>query len=168
MVGVIGGSNAREKYIRMASQVGTLLAASGAIVVCGGLGGVMEGVARGARQGGGTTVGILPGNNPAEANSYIDIPIATGIGYARNFLIVRSSDSLIAIDGSNGTISEASFALAEGKTVVSLESMRLKRSREEEGKFMVASTPSDAVRLAIRAATLYRDAMSSIQTHSGV
>jgi uncharacterized protein (TIGR00725 family) len=92
----------------------------GATLVCGGLGGVMEGACRGAREGGGQTVGILPGQDKAQANRYVDIPIVTDLGQARNVLVVRNSDLLIAISGGYGTLSEISIALKIGKPVIGL------------------------------------------------
>ncbi|MCL4346794.1 MAG: TIGR00725 family protein, partial [Candidatus Thermoplasmatota archaeon] len=117
-IGVIGGSQPELKYAEIAYDVGKLLALKGAVLICGGLSGIMASAAKGAYEAGGITVGILPGLSAGEGNEFLSVRIPTGIGYARNFLIVRASDALVAIDGSNGTISEASFAIAEGKTVV--------------------------------------------------
>ena len=104
----------------MAERTGRLLAQRGAIVLCGGLGGVMEAAARGAQANGGTTVGILPGTDPAAANPHIDVPIATGLGEMRNFLIVRAAHALIAIGGGIGTLSELALAQRIGKPAVGL------------------------------------------------
>lgn len=155
-IGVIGGSNSDERHLKAAYQVGTLLSRSGAVVICGGLTGVMESVAAGVEAAGGICIGILPGTSPSEGNSHLTVGLPTGIGYARNFLIIRAADCLIAIDGSNGTISEAAFALAEGKTVVSLDSFRLERGKDSEGDFIPASTPEEAVAIAIREGTRRR------------
>jgi uncharacterized protein (TIGR00725 family) len=90
------------------------------VLICGGLGGVMEAACRGAKQTGGTTVGILPGDDRSAANPYVDIVIPTGLGEARNAIVVRSADALIAIGGAYGTLSEIAFALKAGKRVVGL------------------------------------------------
>jgi uncharacterized protein (TIGR00725 family) len=92
------------------------------VVVCGGLGGAMEAACRGAHEAGGTTVGILPGLERGEANRYVDIAVATGLGEARNVLVVRAADALIAVGGGHGTLSEIAFALKTGKRVVGLQS----------------------------------------------
>src|SRR2546428_13320152 len=110
IIAVIGGSTCTTEQTAIAEETGRLLAQRGAIVVCGGLGGVMEAVARGAKANGGTTVGILPGADPAAANAYIDIPLATGLGEMRNFLIVRTAHALIAIGGGVGTLSKIALA----------------------------------------------------------
>jgi uncharacterized protein (TIGR00725 family) len=108
-IGVIGGNRPQQKFAKFALEVGTLVAGRGAILVCGGLGGVMEEAARGAKQAGGLTIGILPGDNPSDANPYIDIPIATGLGYTRNSLVAMNADVLIAVDGEYGTLSEIAY-----------------------------------------------------------
>jgi uncharacterized protein (TIGR00725 family) len=120
VISVIGGGSCTEKEAGIAEETGRLLAQHHAIVVCGGLGGVMEAVARGANSNGGTTVGILPGDDPAAANSHIAIPLATGLGEMRNVLIVRVAHALIAIGGGVGTLSELAFAQRIGKPVVGL------------------------------------------------
>lgn len=120
IIAVIGGGTCTGEEAAIAEQTGRLLAAAGAIVLCGGLGGVMEAVAKGAKANGGTTVGILPGADPAAANAYIDIPLATGMGEMRNFLIVRAAHALIAIGGGAGTLSELALAQRIGRPVVGL------------------------------------------------
>jgi uncharacterized protein (TIGR00725 family) len=102
--------------------VGRELAEHGAVLVCGGLGGVMEAACRGAKDGGGTTIGILPGTDRAAANRFVDFAIPTGLGEARNALVVRAADALIAIGGAYGTLSEIAFALKAGKPVAGLGS----------------------------------------------
>lgn len=120
MIGVIGaGSCSRETY-ELARRVGAGIARMGATLVCGGLGGVMEGACRGAHEVGGQAVGILPGPDRAQANPYVTIPVVTDLGHARNVLVVRSSDLLIAISGGYGTLSEISIALKVGKPVIGL------------------------------------------------
>ncbi len=120
IIAVIGGSTCSDTEALAAEETGRLLATHGAIVVCGGLGGVMEAVANGVRANGGTTVGILPGTDPAAANAAIDIPLATGLGEMRNFLIVRAAHALIAIGGGAGTLSEIALAQRMGRPVVGL------------------------------------------------
>ena len=120
IIAVIGGGNCSAEETSLAEDVGRRLADGGAVVICGGLGGVMEAVAKGAQSNGGTTVGILPGSDPTAANPYIDVPLATGLGEMRNFLIVRSAQALIAIGGGIGTLSEIALAQRIGKPVVGL------------------------------------------------
>ena len=121
IIAVIGGSSCSAEETALAVETGRLLAERGAVLVCGGLSGVMEGVARGAQTNGGVTVGILPGADPAAANRYIDVPLATGLGEMRNFLIVRTAHALIAIGGGVGTLSEIALAQRIGKPVVGLQ-----------------------------------------------
>ena len=109
----------------MAYEIGKGIAKAGYAVMCGGLGGVMEAACRGASEAGGLTIGILPGDTVASANPYVRLPIATGLGIARNVIIVRSSSVLIAISGGPGTLSEIAFALQLGVPVVSLKSFTL-------------------------------------------
>jgi len=124
-IGVIGASRATPSDMALAVEVGRLIARSGATLVCGGLGGVMEGAARGAVGEGGLTVGILPGNDAGEANEFIKVPIATGMGEARNVIIVKSSDSIIAIGGGYGTLSEIATAMRLGVEVVGLQTWKV-------------------------------------------
>jgi uncharacterized protein (TIGR00725 family) len=121
IIAVIGGSTCTAEETALAVETGRLLAERGAVLVCGGLSGVMEGAARGAQTNGGVTVGILPGADPAAANRYIDVPLATGLGEMRNFLIVRTAHALIAIGGGVGTLSEIALAQRIGKPVVGLQ-----------------------------------------------
>jgi uncharacterized protein (TIGR00725 family) len=100
--------------------VGRLLAERGAVLVCGGLGGTMEAACRGAKQAGGTTVGLLPGESRSDANRFVDVAIPTGLGEARNALVVRASDVVVAVGGGYGTLSEIALALRAGKRVVGL------------------------------------------------
>jgi uncharacterized protein (TIGR00725 family) len=120
MIGVIGAGACSHEIYELARKVGAGIAKTGAVMVCGGLGGVMEGACRGAYEAGGQTVGILPGPDRAEANPYVAIPIVTDLGHARNILIVRTSDILVAISGGYGTLSEISIALKLGKPVIGL------------------------------------------------
>jgi uncharacterized protein (TIGR00725 family) len=120
LIAVIGGSTCSSEEAAWAESVGRLLAEQGAVLLCGGYGGVMEAAARGAKDGGGITLGILAGSNPAEANAYIDVPLATGMGEMRNALIVRVAGAIIAIGGGWGTLSEIALAQRIGTPVVGL------------------------------------------------
>jgi uncharacterized protein (TIGR00725 family) len=120
-VAVVGGAECSEDIWRMAHQLGKLLAERGHTPICGGLGGVMEAVCCGAKEAGGVAVGILPGEKE-EANSCVGIAIATGMGHARNVIVVKSADVVIALPGEYGTLSEMAFALKMGKRVISLKS----------------------------------------------
>ena len=140
-ISVIGGSAPPEWASEAAYEVGRLIAQRGAILVCGGLGGVMEAACRGAKSAGGITVGILPTANRTDANPFVDIAIPTGLGVARNLLVVRSGDAVIAVDGAWGTLSEIALAKNIGRTVIGLGSFQL------EG-IIPAQTPEEAVNLA--------------------
>ncbi len=155
-IAVIGGSRADEKYKQLAISVGKRLASEKVLVICGGMSGVMEWVSQGVSEAGGTVIGILPGWRADEGNRYLTYAIPTGIGYARNFLIIRASDSVIAIDGATGTLSEASFALTEGKSVIALGDMHIDHLKIDDGRFIKASDPEDAVRLAMEEARRFR------------
>jgi uncharacterized protein (TIGR00725 family) len=149
-VSVIGGGQPTPVEISHAEHVGRLLAERGAIVVCGGLGGIMEAAARGAKRAGGTTVGILPGHDRSAANSYLDVVITTGIGHARNLAVVSSGDAVIAVGGEYGTLSEIGLAAKIGRPVVVLGGWRLDRDGEKTA-ITYASSPAEAVELALQA-----------------
>jgi uncharacterized protein (TIGR00725 family) len=119
-VAVIGPSEATAEELACAEQVGRLLAARGAVVVCGGLGGVMDAVSRGASGAGGTVLGILPGTNRADANEHVTVALTTGMGEMRNGLVVRAADAVVAVGGAYGTLSEIAFALRTGVPVVGI------------------------------------------------
>jgi len=121
IIGVIGAGQCDEKTYEQARQVGAGIAKAGATLVCGGLAGVMEGACKGAYEAGGQTVGILPGADRAQANPYVMIPIVTDLGHARNILIVRTAEILVAISGGYGTLSEISIALKLEKPVIGLD-----------------------------------------------
>jgi uncharacterized protein (TIGR00725 family) len=120
IIGVIGGSAVDQTAFETAYQVGKLIAEAGAILVCGGLTGVMEAACKGAKEAGGTTIGILPGLKINDANQYVDIPVATGLGHGRNLVIINTAQAMIAISGRYGTLSEIGFALQSGKPVYGL------------------------------------------------
>lgn len=124
-VAVVGPGDASAEQRAVAEEVGRELARRGAVLVCGGLGGAMEAACRGAREEGGTTVGILPGLDRREANEFVDVALPTGLGEARNALVVRTADSLVAIGGGFGTLSEIALALKTGKPVVGLDTWDL-------------------------------------------
>jgi len=122
LIGVIGAGRAERDMLVIAEEVGRLIAKNGAILVTGGLYGVMEAASKGAYTEGGITVGILPGIRKEDANPYVVIPISTGMGEARNAIIARSCDCLIAIGGEYGTLSEIALALKMGKKVIGIKS----------------------------------------------
>jgi uncharacterized protein (TIGR00725 family) len=119
-VAVIGPGQASDEELSQATVVGRLLAEAGAVVVCGGLGGVMAAVAEGADAAGGTVIGLLPGTDRAEANTHVTVAIPTGMGEMRNALIIRAVDAVVAVGGAYGTLSEIALALRAGVPVVGL------------------------------------------------
>ena len=124
-VSVIGGSVVDESTYGTARELGVLLGAHGHELVCGGLGGVMEAVCQGARERGGHTIGILPGSDRGAANEYVETPITTGMGNARNALVVLNGDAAVAIDGGTGTLSELALARDYGRPVAGLDTHRV-------------------------------------------
>jgi uncharacterized protein (TIGR00725 family) len=147
-VGVIGGRRCDDEIAKLAFQVGSGIAEQGWILVCGGMGGVMEQACRGARSRNGITLGILPGNSRGSGNPYLSYSVVTGIGEARNVLVVRNSQALIAIDGSYGTLSEIALANAAGVPVVGLRSWKLD-AQQNRGQQLFAQTvdePTEAIR----------------------
>ncbi|MFW9767595.1 MAG: TIGR00725 family protein [Candidatus Thorarchaeota archaeon] len=120
IISVIGGSDANDQNLQLAEEVGKEIAKRGIILATGGLGGIMEAASRGAKKEGGQTIGILPTDSKEHANEFIDIAIPTGLGYARNYLVAKIGDAVIAIDGSAGTLSEMAIAWFSSKPVVSL------------------------------------------------
>jgi uncharacterized protein (TIGR00725 family) len=149
LIGVIGGGQCYKEEARAAEEVGRELARQGAILVCGGLGGVMEAACRGASAGGGVTVGILPGENHQTANPYVQIPIVTGMGYARNVIVVKSVQTVIAIGGSYGTLSEIAHALQSGIPVIGLNTWSLSRNGQQDKSIILAQNPTEAVNKAL-------------------
>lgn len=166
-VAVIGDSDPRgpdaPRILEWAEEIGQQLARGGATVITGGLGGVMRAAARGALGAGGETIGILPTANASDANEYIRTPIATGLGVARNLVVVTASDAVIAVGGRHGTLSEIGLALRMGRHVVTLSSWRLESDHRMGGpRVHRASSPRDAVALALRLAGEHPD--SSVLT----
>ena len=125
-VAVVGGHKCSKKIYRIAEEAGGFIAQQGWILVCGGRTGVMEAACKGAKKQGGLTVGILPGSDGEDANRYVDVKIPTGLGYARNVLVVRASDAVVAIDGEYGTLSEIAFAFNEEKPIVGIDTWEVK------------------------------------------
>jgi uncharacterized protein (TIGR00725 family) len=126
IIAVIGAGIADKTTYKIAEETGRLIAKKGALLICGGLGGVMEGASKGAHIEGGITIGILPHNHRKDANPFIDIPIATGLGEGRNVIIARSADAIIAIGGEYGTLSEIAFGLKMGKPVIGINTWNIK------------------------------------------
>ena len=152
IISVIGAGEPSPELAGLAEKVGAELARRGATVVCGGLGGVMEAVCRGAKSAGGSTIGILPGSSPEEANAWVDIPICTGMGYARNVVVVKTGRAVIAVGGAFGTLSELGHALGDGIPVVGLKTWAMSRNGLEDSSIQVASDPVEAVEKALKAA----------------
>lgn len=154
MIAVCGPNEATEAEIRLAEEVGEAIARAGHAVVCGGRGGVMAAACRGAKRVGGTTVGIVPSYDRREANPWVDHVVCTGLGHARNALVVASGDAVIAIGGGYGTLSEIGLALKMNKHVVSIGSWgldpdRLARLSDGGGRYVEASGAEEAVARAL-------------------
>ena len=141
-VAVVGSGEAKGELYGRAREVGRLVAGRGGVVVCGGLGGVMEAAARGATESGGVAIGILPDEDRRRANPYLTYSVATGMGQARNLAVVCSADVVIAVGGEYGTLSEIGLALKVGRPVVALGSWEL------PGHLAVVSSPGEAVAVA--------------------
>jgi hypothetical protein len=147
-IGVIGANQCTQEVWKIAFEVGRQIARHKAILICGGLGGVMEAAAKGAKSENGLTIGILPGGNPDDANEYIDIPIVTGINYARNVLVARTSQALIAVGGRYGTLSEIAHALNLGHPVIGINTWDLNKI-DAEKKMVIETDPAAAVAKAV-------------------
>ncbi len=148
-LGVVGAGAPDPHTDDVAERIGADIARAGAVLVCGGLGGVMAAACRGAAGAGGMTIGILPGADRSEANDWVGVPIATGLGEARNAVVVRACDALIAVGGEYGTLSEVGFALKLGRPVVGVGTWRLWRPDGTEDTAVVPSGPEEAVELAL-------------------
>lgn len=153
IIAVIGAGRCPKEMAQIAEGVGRELGKRGLTLVCGGLGGVMEAACRGAKEAGGQTIGILPGFSRRDANPYVDIPIVTGLGEARNVIVVRTAQAVIAVDGEYGTLSEIAYALKLGIPVVGLDTWQLSRDGREVRAIIVAHTPAEAVEKAVALAT---------------
>lgn len=149
IIAVIGAAECNEQVAALAREVGQELARRAAVLICGGRGGVMEAACEGAKAEGGTTVGILPGDDRGEANPFVDLPIVTGLGEARNALVVRSADAVIALAGGYGTLSEIGLAFKMGKPVVGLDTWKLAQGGQPVEDIIEARTPRQAAAWAV-------------------
>jgi uncharacterized protein (TIGR00725 family) len=148
-IAVIGGSECSPQEAELAEKVGCELARQGAVLVCGGLGGIMAAACKGASSEGGVTIGILPGGNRQAANPYVQIPIVTNLGEARNVVLVKSAEAVIAIGGGYGTLSEIGHALRNGLPVVGLNTWSISRNDQPDNSIILAQDPAEAVKKAI-------------------
>ena len=151
-VAVVGSGVADDSLARAAEELGRELARLGAVVVSGGMSGVMEAAARGAKSEGGMTLGILPGSRRSEANAFVDVAVATGMGEMRNALVVRAADAVVAVGGEFGTLSEIGLALKTGVPVVGLGTWELAQGGVARAAFEEASDPKVAARRAVELA----------------
>jgi hypothetical protein len=142
-IGVVGGSSCTAEIYALAREVGGRIATLGYALVCGGRGGVMEAACRGAKDAGGMTIGILPSVDKGDANPYVDVVILTGLGHARNVVVVHSSDALIAVGGQMGTLSEIAIGLKVGKPVIGVRTWNI------EGMTLTTEDPAEAVDVAV-------------------
>ncbi len=151
IISVIGGEDAPADALRFAEEAGRELAKRGVTLCCGGRGGIMEAACRGARSAGGHTIGILPGHDASESppNPWVEFPVFTGIGYARNSAVVLSGDAVIAIDGAYGTLSEIAFALIHGVPLVGLDTWDFAYHGHDDEKISRAASPQEAVEMAM-------------------
>ncbi len=155
-ISVIGGNDVGGEIYKIAYEVGREIARNDAVLICGGLTGVMEAACKGAREEGGLTIGILPGTDENSANEYVDIKIPTGLGYARNIIVALSSHAVIAIDGSYGTLSEISYSLTFGKPLIGLKTWEINPySGKIPDGIIRTNTPEEAVKIAIKKAKEY-------------
>ena len=151
-ISVIGAGQASEDEAAAAEEIGRLLAEAGALLICGGLGGVMDAAARGCRAAGGTSVGILPGDDRTDGSPHLTVRIATGLGEARNAIVARAADAVIAVGGEFGTLSEIALALKMGKPVVGLGTWTLDLEGLPGDPLQRAADPPEAVTKALEAA----------------
>lgn len=145
LVAVCGESDPQTSLADLAFELGRGIAQHGAVLICGGLTGVMEHAARGARAAGGLTIGLLPGDSPDEANEYIDVAIATGLGHARNALLALTADGVVALGGGLGTLSEIALALRNGRPTIGIKTWRFDRDDRTEPELPVAASPTEAL-----------------------
>ena len=151
-ISVIGAGEGGEEILRDAEAVGRGIAAAGAVLVCGGLSGVMEAASKGAAEAGGIVIGVLPGLSPADANPHVTHAVPTGTGHARNLAVVASGEAVIAVGGEWGTLSEIAFARKLGRPVVAMRSWMLRNRAGTDPGIVEAEAPEEAVRLALDAA----------------
>ncbi len=148
-IGVLGPNSCSPEEALLGMQTGRLIAEAGATLICGGMGGMMEAAAKGAKEAGGITVGILPTDNSADANAFIDVALPTGMGAFRNMMLVRSCSAVIAIHGAYGTLSEIAFALRIGVPVIGLYTWSLMKNGKIDTGIIHAKTPEEAVSKAL-------------------
>ncbi len=156
IIAVVGGDTSSapaDVALSQAEAVGCEIARRGCILICGGRGGVMEAACRGASEAGGMTIGILPGSDRSEMNEFVQIPIVTGAGEARNVIIALSADAIIAIDGEYGTLSEIAHALNRGKPVVGMSTWAISKDGHGDPPIYRTEDPSEAVDWAVEAAS---------------
>ena len=151
-ISVIGAGQASEDEAAAAEEIGRLLAEAGAVLICGGLGGVMDAAARGSEAAGGTSIGIIPGDDRTVGSSHLTLRIATGLGEARNAIVARAADAVIAVGGEFGTLSEIALALKMGKPVVGLGTWMLDLEGLPGDPLQRAADPPEAVARALEAA----------------
>ena len=149
---MVGPGEATDEELAAAEEVGRRLADAGAVVVCGGLGGVMEAACRGARSAGGHTLGILPGRDRREANPYVEVAVPTGLGEARNALVVRAADAVVAVGGGYGTLSEIALALKSRTPVIGLGTWELARGGRPDDGIVRADGAAGAAEAALELA----------------
>ena len=147
-IAVIGAGRCDKDTAAAAMAVGRLIARAGAVLICGGMGGVMEAACRGVHEAGGTAIGILPGLSRDEGNPFLGYSVCTGIGHARNLAVASSGDAVIAVGGEYGTLSEIGLALKAGRPVVLLGSWEILKAGKPPEQVLTAATPEEAVRLA--------------------
>lgn len=152
IIGVIGGEVADDDACSLAFEVGAGIGRAGHMLISGGRGGVMRAACEGAKSTGGTTIAVLPGDDLTEANEFVDIPIITGLGFARNTIIARTANALIAIDGMYGTLSEIAFAFISGTPVVGLGTWEMRNGQGMEAPLVRASSAAEAVAAALECA----------------
>jgi len=149
IIAVIGNREADPAQLRLAEEVGREIARAGAVLICGGLAGVMSAACKGAQSEGGLTIGVLPGDSANAANKYVQIPLVTNMGYARNVIIVKSAHAVIAVGGGYGTLTEIGYALDAKIPVIGLNTWSLSRNGEKEKSIIRARSATEAVNLAM-------------------
>ena len=150
IIAVIGTRKPSPEESSLAEEVGRELAKNGITLICGGLGGVMEDAYRGARAEGGLTIGVIPGDDPKSANPYVQIPIVTGIGYARNVIIVKIAQAIIAVGGGYGTLTELGYALDSKKPVIGLKTWKFSRNNQTDKSIIRVNSAKEAVSKALK------------------
>ncbi len=145
LVAVCGESDPQTSLADLAFELGHGIAERNAVLVCGGLTGVMEHAARGARAAGGLTIGLLPDEDPDEVNEYIDVAIATGLGHARNAILARTADGVVALGGGLGTLSEIALALRNRRPTIGIKTWRFDRQNRSEPELPIAENATEAL-----------------------